>query len=122
VIASPPVGVFARRPTQRPSLLDQFRDVRLHPQIEGRIARALLGQEVEKIPLRHHCNEGALRRQMGEVGNLQAGRSDGGANVVHFSVWELEEFLQQTELVHEFERRRMDRVTAKIAQKILMLL
>src|SRR5262249_25395552 len=44
------------------------------------------------------------------------------AHVAQFSVWELEEFLQQTELVHELESRRVDGVTAKIAQKILMLL
>ena len=66
-------------------LLDQFRDVRLHPQIEGRIARALLGQEIKKIPLRHQCNVAALRRQMGEVANLHAGRSDDGADVAQFS-------------------------------------
>ena len=75
-------------------LLDQFRDIRLHPQIEGRIAPALLGQEIEKIPLRHQSNESALRGQMGKVADLHAGRSDDSAEVAQFSVRELEEFVQ----------------------------
>jgi hypothetical protein len=56
-----------------------------------------------------------------ETANLAITLRDGGADVVHFSVRELKEFLQQTELVHELEGRRMDRVTAKIAQKIRVL-
>ena len=105
MIASPPVRRLCAQAdaTGHPALINSVTSA-FHPQIEGRIAQRLARPEVEKIPLRHHCNEGALRRQMGEIGNLQAGRSDGGANVVHFSVRELEEFLQQTELVHEFER------------------
>jgi hypothetical protein len=71
-----------------------------HPaQIKGRIARALFGQEIKKIPLRHQRNVAALRRQMGEIGNPHTGRSNDGADVVQFSMWELEEFLQQTEFV-----------------------
>src|SRR6516165_12833184 len=97
-------GSLCAHPDETARLFDQFRDFRVHPQIEGRIVRALLGQEIEKIPLWHHGNESALRRQMGEVANLHAGRSYDGTDVVHFPVWELEKFAQQAQLVHELER------------------
>ena len=35
---------------------------------------------------------------------------------------QFEEFIQQTELVHQFESGRMNRVAPKIAQKIRMFL
>ena len=92
--SSRPSGVFARKPTTAAILLDQFGRFGLHAQIETRIARALLGQEIEEIPLRHERDEFAARRQMGEIGDLHAGRRRSTPRrCAHFLVRQLEEFL-----------------------------
>ena len=62
-----PSGVRARTPVMRPSLADQIDDLGVHPQIERRVAPAVLGEEIEKIPLRHEGEELAVRRQVREV-------------------------------------------------------
>ena len=78
------------------------------------------GQKFEKIPLRHEGDEFADGRKMSEIRDGQIGRADLNANAPHFAVWELQELIQQTQLVHQLKRRRMDRVAAKIAQEIRM--
>jgi len=56
--------------------------------------------------------------KMREVGDRHGGRADPRANVLHFSVRQFQEFIQQTEFMHQLERRGMDRVAAKIAQEV----
>ena len=52
-------------------LLDQVCRLGLHAQVERLIALALLGEEVEEVPLRHQRDEFAVRRQMAEIGHLK---------------------------------------------------
>ncbi len=59
-----PSGVFARSADDAAALLDQVGRLGMHAQIESLVALALLGQEIEKIPLRHQRDEFAVRRQM----------------------------------------------------------
>ena len=49
------------------ALLDQVDRLGPHAQVEGRIALALLGQEIEEVPLRHQRDELAAGRQVGEI-------------------------------------------------------
>ena len=76
------------------------------------------GQKFEKIPLRHEGDEFADGRKMSEIRDRQIGRADLNAKAPHFAVREFQELIQQTQFVHQLERRRMDRVAAKIAQEI----
>ena len=57
---------------------------------------------------------------MSEIRDRQTGRADLNGKAPHFAVWEFQELIQQTQLMHQLKRRRMDRVVAKIAQEIRM--
>ncbi len=82
----------------------------------------MAGEEIQKVPLRHQRDETAARRQMGEVGKLHAGIAEDAGEVTRLLVRQLEKFVEQPELVHHLERRRVDGVAAEIAQEIAMLL
>ena len=78
-------------------------------------------QEIQKVPLRHQGDEFADRRQAGEIADGEMPVADlqiGGAD---FAVRQLEEFFQETQLMHHLQGRGMHRVAAKIAQEILVL-
>ena len=85
------------------ALLDQIGRLRLHAPVETCIALAVFGQEVEKIPLRHERDEFANGRKMGEIRDRQTGRADLNGKAPHFSVWEFQELVQQTQLMHQLE-------------------
>ena len=53
------------------ALLDQIGRLRLHAQVEGLVALAVLGKEIEKVPLRHQGDIFAMRRQMAEIDHRQ---------------------------------------------------
>ena len=55
-------------PGDPPLLLDQAGRLGRHAQREGRVGLGLLGQKIEKVPLRHQRDELAGRRQVAEVG------------------------------------------------------
>ena len=52
-------------------LLDEIGRFGLHAQVECRVTLAMLGEEVEEVPLRHQRDEFAVRRQMAEIGHLK---------------------------------------------------
>src|SRR5262249_2770978 len=58
------VGTHARHAA---ILLDQIDRLRPHAQVERRIALAMVGEEIEEVPLRHQRNELAAGRQVGEI-------------------------------------------------------
>ena len=45
------------QPDDAAALLDQIGRLRLHAQIEGLVALAVVGQKIEKIPLRHQRDD-----------------------------------------------------------------
>ena len=51
---------------------DEIGDARLHPEMEARIAARLVGEKIQKVPLRHQRDETAMGRQMREIGNDDA--------------------------------------------------
>ena len=53
---------------------------------------------------------------------VNCSRAERAAERVRLLVRQLEEFVEQAELVHHLERRGMDRVAAKVAQEVGVLL
>ena len=104
------------------ALLDQAGRLGVHQHREGRVALALGGEEIEEVPLRHHGDEGAAHRQVGEVGDLHTLLAELGAEARHFLVRQLQEFIEQAKLVHHVQRRGMDGVAAEVAQEVAVLL
>ena len=103
-------------------LHDEVGDARAHLEVKARIAARLLGEEIEKVPLRHQSDEAAMRRQMREIGEGHALVTDLTRERAHLLMRALEEIVENAELVHDLERRGMDGVAAEIAQEIGVLL
>src|SRR3546814_1793727 len=59
---------------------------------------------------------------MREIGEDDLVIADDAADLTHFRVGQLEKLIEQAELVHDLQRRRMDGVAAEVAQEIGMLL
>src|SRR5690606_17659930 len=87
---------------------------------EGRIKLRLLRNEIEKVPLGHHRNEGRSDGQMLQCRDRVALPEQIERHRVELRVRFLEQFLKQADLVKQLERRGMDRVAAKIAEEIGM--
>ena len=111
-------GAYADDPTV---FLNQLFGLGPHPQIESLVAAAVLGQEIEKIPLRHHGNEFAVRRQMAKIRHRNAFVTDLSAELLDLLVRQFEEFVEQAQLIHQLKRRRMYGIAAKIAEEIGVL-
>src|SRR5262252_2454585 len=96
--------------------------LRSHAQMERRIALAVIGEEVEEIPLRHQRDELAAGRQVGEIRESKSPTTEICADAAGFLVRQLEELVEQTELAHHVEGRGMDGVAAEVAQEVAVLL
>src|ERR1017187_6018742 len=107
-------------PHNAPVLFNQVSDLRLHPQMKLRIGLGLLRDKIQKVPLRHQCDELAMRWQMRKVRDRHADVLDLSAELPHFLMRPPQQLFQNSQLVHQFQGRRMNRVTAKVAQKIRM--
>ncbi len=94
----------------------------LHLQVKTRISFCLLDDEIQKIPLRHQSNKFAVGGQMGEIRDGDGLAADLAGQMSNFLVGSFEEFIQNAELVHDFESGRMNRIAAEIAEEVGMLL
>ena len=103
-------------------LLDQICRFGLHAQVERLIALALLGEEVEEVPLRHQRDEFAVRRQMAEIGHLKMLGADLRTHRFDLLMRQFQECIDEAKFDHQLKRRGMNRVAAKIAKEIGMLL
>jgi hypothetical protein len=103
-------------------LLDEVGCGRLHHHPEARIESAALAQKIQKIPLRHQGDEFAAGRQMTEIREGEFNAAEPGLELAHLLMRQAQEIGQKAELVHELERRGMNRVAAEVAQKIGVLL
>ena len=65
----------------------------------------MLGDKVQKIPLRHEGDEPAMRRQAGKVCDLHGIFADLAAERLGFLVRALQEFTEQPEFVHDLKGR-----------------
>jgi len=94
----------------------------VHHDLKARITFALLNDEVEKIPLRHECQEFALCRKVGEIGDLDRLLANLASQLAHLLMRALQELLQQAKLVHQLQSGGVDRIATKIAQEVSVLL
>jgi hypothetical protein len=102
------------------ALLGQSGCFSFHFEPETRIAFCLLGDKAQEIPLRHQGDKPTMGRQMGKIGKRQKDVANLRAKRPHFLMGSLQEFLEHAELMHDFERRRMDRIAAEVAQEVSM--
>ena len=103
-------------------LFDEIGRLGLHAQVECRVTLAVLGEEVEEVPLRHQRDEFAVRRQMAEIDHLNVFGADLRGQRFDLLMRQLQEFIDQAKFDHQFERRGMNRVAAEIAEEIGVLL
>ena len=90
--------------------------------LEARERLRLLDQEVQEIPLRHQRDELRRQRQAAEVGRVDGVVADLGGEPLQLLVRALQEVVQQAELAHHLQRRRMHGVAPEIPQEIGVLL
>ena len=103
------------------ALLDEADHLGSRHQPKRGVAATLLGDEIEKIPLRHQGEEAAMGGQMGKIGDFEKIIADLRAEAAGFLMRPAQELGEQAELVHDLEGRGMDRVAAEIAQKVGVL-
>ena len=80
---------------------NQIRRFGVHDEAEGRQRAAVLGHKVEEIPLRHERHELAAARHVSEIGKLQDGLTEAGAQLANFVVRDFQEIVEQSEFVDD---------------------
>ena len=98
------------------------RGLAFHSQMKAGIALRALGEKIQEIPLRHQHDEFAMGRQVRKIGHRHLLLADVRDEFANLLMRPLEKVFEQVELVQNFERRWMNRVAAKIAQEIAVLL
>src|SRR5262249_24614929 len=102
--------------------LNEIDDLSVSDELEARVALRLGGDELQKVPLRHERDERKLVsvRPILDVYYLVAAEPQGHGP--HFGVRQVQETLSQPELLQHLERRLVNGVTAKVPEKIAVLL
>ncbi len=113
-----PVGPVGAQPDDASVFLDQLGEFGFHQQLEARQPGTLFDEKVEKIPLRHQGDEFAAGRQTGEIGERDHLIADNPLQLTHLLMRPGEKGVEQPELMHHLQSRRVDRVAAEIAQEI----
>src|SRR6266478_8898641 len=90
--------------------------------MKSRIVRGLILDEIQKIPLRHKAEKLAVGRQVSEVRERDRFITNLAAEFSDLLMRAFEKLFDQTELVDDFERGWMNRIAAKVAKEISMLL
>ena len=93
----------------------------LHEKFEGGIGFCLIAKEIQEIPLRHERNELGARRQMREIGKSGLEIAESAFQGIGFVMGPLQEPVIETKLVHDLQRRGMDRIAPEVAQEIAVL-
>jgi hypothetical protein len=104
------------------ALSDEVRRFGLHAQVKSRIGLALIGEEIEEVPLGHEDDETAPGGKVREVGERDLAVADDAADLAQLLMRSPQEIVEQPELVHQLERRGMDGIAAEVAQEIRVLL
>src|SRR5262249_20272619 len=91
-----------------------------HFEPEVGIAPGVPCQKIEKIPLRHEGQEFGAGRKMREIGHWQFGCANLRLEEACFLMRQLQEFVEEAKFIHDVECRGMDRVAAKITEKIVV--
>ena len=93
----------------------------LHVKCEGREPFGVTGEEIQEVPLRHERDKFATGWQPGKIGNLCEVTVKNSSQLPHRLMPQFQKFLEQSEFVHDLERRWMNGITAKIAVEVGML-
>jgi hypothetical protein len=86
----------------------------------GKLA-GLPGDEIQEISLRHEGDEFAFRPEMREIGNVNGFIPEMRRDFSHFLMRLAQKIFQQSQLMHELQRRGMNRIAPEIAEEIPML-
>ncbi len=110
-------------PAYAPAFVDQGGGFGVHSQREGGLLFARVGEQVEKVPLRHQSDVVPRRVQGGQVtdGEEPAIRCDGELHPVDTTLRQRVEPLGQAEIVDQVHRRRVDGVPAEVAEEVVVL-
>ena len=90
--------------------------------MESWIAPPLLGEEVQKVPLRHKGHEAAPRWQVRHFAHEDVVAADTHADLTDLLVRTLEKLFEDAQFAHHFEGRGMEVVAAEVAEKVGVLL
>ncbi len=104
------------------ALLDEIGRLRLHHQMEAGVAPAAVGEKIEEIPLRHEGDEFAGAGQPGEFRHRDGDIADLADKALDLAMRQAQERLEQSQFLHQVQRRGMDGVAAEIAQEIRVFL
>ena len=102
-------------------LLNQAGHFSLPAQCEMRIYRGLPRQKIQKIPLRHEHEKLAECGQVREIGQRHGVPVYLPLHARDLLVRQREEGFENAQLVHHFERGRMNGVAAKVAEEVRVL-
>ena len=81
----------------------------------------MFGDEVEQIPLGHEGDELGVGGKAGEIDYRESLVAEGDRQFADLAVTKGEEFVEEAQLVEEFERRGVDGVAAEVAEEVLVL-
>src|ERR1700738_2009415 len=76
------------------SVFNDLGDLGLHPQVKGRIPPGLLGNKIQKVPLRHQTKKFAMGGKVGEICNSDGFGPDLSRQLTYFLVRTFEKFVQ----------------------------
>jgi hypothetical protein len=82
----------------------------------------VLGEKIEEIPLGHQGNEAAMGWQVREVRHLYELVPNLGPQPADLLMRTAQKVFEQPQLVHQFQSRGVDRISAEIPQEIGVLL
>ena len=86
------------------------------------IAAGLFLNEIEEVPLRHQCHKLAVSGKVREVPNGNRLVLNLTRKLAYLLMRKFEEGVENMQLMHQLESGGMNRVSAKITEKIGMLL
>src|SRR5262249_15812475 len=81
----------------------------------------MIGEKVEKIPLRHKGDKAAASRQPSEIGEGESGVADLSVQLVGFLMGQLEKRGEQGKLWHALKACGVNRISAKVGQEVRMV-
>src|SRR3981189_3361257 len=86
-----------------------------------RVVPGVFDEEIQKVPLGHKGDKLAFCRQMREVGDDHRYVPYLSAELAQFLMRALKKVAEDSQFVHQFQCGWMNRVAAKVSEKICML-
>ena len=104
------------------TLAQQVLRLTTHLKVEGRVPACPPAQKVEEVPLRHHGQELAARREVPEVNQLVGRPIDPQLELIDLGVRQPQELVEQIEVGQDVGGGGMNRVAAEISEEVRVLL